>query len=329
MSKELVTVASLMGIFLALRLTLPTAIVSIQDFMRRYFSLGLTYSEIDVATTGVVLRDLLYVFAVTALPLLLVASFVAVLATMAQTRMLFAVEAFAFKGNRLNPLKGFAKMFSIRSLVELVKASLKIVLIVVIAYQVLAPRVYTLPRLMNMPLSSGMQVAADMIWEIGIQVGIVFAFLAAADYLYQWWEYERNLKMTKQEVKDEYKQMEGDPQVKGRIRSMQQQRARRRMMQNVPKADVVIRNPTHYAVAIQYDQTRNNAPVVVAKGADFLALRIIQVAEAHGVHVKEDRPLARALFEAVPLDREIPQDFYQAIAEVLAFVYSQKGKNAL
>ena len=155
----------------------------------------------------------------------------------------------------------------------------------------------------------------------------MFVVLAIFDYVYQWWDYEKNLRMSKQEIKEEYKQSEGDPHVKGQIKERQQQMSRKRMMQSVPEADVVIRNPTHYAVAIQYDADQHSAPVVVAKGADALALRIVQIAEEAGVHVMENKPLARGLYETVDIDREIPEKFYQAVAEVLAFVYSLKKKD--
>ena len=155
-------------------------------------------------------------------------------------------------------------------------------------------------------------------------VGIAFLFLAAFDYLYQWWEYEKNLRMSKQEIKEEYKQTEGDPQIKGKIREKQRQMSSRRMMQNVPKADVIIRNPTHFAVALGYDPQRNKAPVVLAKGADRVALKIVEIGEANDVYIMENRPLARGLYDAAEIDMEIPSEFYQAVAGVLAFVYKLK-----
>ena len=149
---------------------------------------------------------------------------------------------------------------------------------------------------------------------------MAFTALAFFDYLYQWWDYERQLKMSKQEIKEEYKQTEGDPQVKGKIKQIQRQRAQQRMMQQVPGADVVIRNPTHFAVALRYHEQEDNAPVVVAKGVDELALRIVKVAEESGVSVVENVPLARALYASTKLDREIPPDLYGPVAEVLVYV---------
>lgn len=183
-----------------------------------------------------------------------------------------------------------------------------------------------MPRMMDMTFMGVLSKTGDIIMDIVLKVGLIFVAIAVADYVYQWWQYEKNLRMSKQEIKDEYKQTEGDPQIKAHIKSMQQQRARQRMMQAVPEADVVIRNPTHYAVAIKYNPEKNRAPMVVAKGMDSLALRIIEVAEESGVYITENRPLARALYESVELDAEIPDKFYKPIAEVLAFVYSLKKK---
>ena len=164
------------------------------------------------------------------------------------------------------------------------------------------------------------------IYSVVITIAVVFIFLGILDLAYQWWEYEKNLKMTKQEIKEEYKQMEGDPQIKGKIKQKQREMSQARMMQEVPNADVVIRNPTHFAVAIKYDIEENNAPVVVAKGMDIIALKIIEIAEENKVVLTENRPLARALYENVEIGQEIPQEFYHEVAEVLAFVYDLKNK---
>ena len=155
----------------------------------------------------------------------------------------------------------------------------------------------------------------------------MLVFVAAADYVFQWWSFEKKLKMSKQEVKDEYKQLEGDPQIKGKIKRKQQEMAQQRMMQEVPSADVVVRNPTHYAVALKYDRkVAYKAPVVVAKGTDALALRIVAVAQEHNVYITENRPLARGLYEAVDIGQEIPREFYTAVAEVLAMVYEEQHR---
>ncbi len=326
-SREMVTVSCLLAAFLALRLLLPGSLAALQEMMAGYFVLGSSQTSVTEKDAAKFFLDGCFMFGRTALPLLVICGLTAVVITLAQTKMLFSAKSFEFKGERINPLNGFKRMFSLRSVVELVKSLIKITVLLYLIYSVMKKELLTLPKLMDMQPLQAMIRTGEILMSIVLKAGLIFAFLAAADYFYQWWEYEKNLRMTKQEVKDEYKQTEGDPQVKGKIRSMQQQRARRRMMQNVPSADVVIRNPTHYAVAILYDQHKHRAPVVVAKGADALALRIVKVAEENGVYVTEDRPLARALYENVELDREIPENYYQAIAQVLAFVYSLRKKD--
>ncbi len=179
---------------------------------------------------------------------------------------------------------------------------------------------------MQLDLISGLLYVAEAIFAICMKIAMVFVAVAAVDFLFQKYKWEKDMKMTKQEVKEEYKQMEGDPQIKGKRRQKQQQMAMSRMMQDVPSADVVIRNPTHFAVAVRYNETSDRAPVVVAKGADNMAFKIIEKAEENGVSVVENVPLARGLYKAVDVGREIPYDFYRAVAEVLAFVYDLKGK---
>lgn len=258
---------------------------------------------------------------------MLISSLVAIVITLAQTKLLVSFQSMKPKMSRLNPLQGLKKMFSIRGIVELLKALIKITIMGYIIYSVFLEYVPVLPRLMDMSIGQAIGETGDMILSIVQSVAIAAAFVAAFDFLYQWWDYEKNLKMSKQEIKEEYKQTEGDPQIKGKIKERQQQQARKRMMQNVPNADVVIRNPTHFAVAIEYKPEKNNAPVVIAKGMDSLALKIIQVAEKNNITLVENKPLARGLYEAVDIDREIPENFYQAVAEVLAFVYSIKKKD--
>ena len=161
----------------------------------------------------------------------------------------------------------------------------------------------------------------QLVFNLVMKVCMAFAAIAFLDFLYQRWEYEKSLRMTKQEVKDEFKQTEGNPEIKGRIRRIQRQMAMSRMMQKVPQADVIIRNPTHVAVALKYDPDRHGAPVVLAKGLDEAALRIVKVGEENGVYITENKPLARALYAACKLDEEIPAEFYGAVAEILVYLY--------
>ena len=212
-------------------------------------------------------------------------------------------------------------MFSLKRVVELIKNLLKIILLLVLLYDILMDDAIQVARMVDMPPINSAAFMMSMVFSLVMKVCLAFTVVAFFDFLYQRWEYERDLKMTKQEVKDEFKQTEGNPQIKGRIRSLQRQMAMSRMIQKVPQADVIIRNPTHYAIALKYDPNVNGAPMVLAKGQDELALRIIKVGEENGVFITENRPLARALYESCELDREIPAEFYGAVAEILVYIY--------
>ena len=211
-----------------------------------------------------------------------------------------------------------------RSIIELIKATLKITVIVVVLMASYRSVYDQFIELMMRDIRQAVGFILNTIIDIVFKLSLAFSAIAALDYLYQWWEYERNLRMTKQEIKEEYKQLEGDPQIKGRIKERQRGMAQRRMMQKVPTADVVIRNPTHYAIALRYNLKKDRAPIVVAKGQDSLALRIVAVAEQYHIPTTENKPLAHALYEAVEVDCEIPPEFYTALAEILAWVYSLK-----
>lgn len=326
-STDLVTAFSLLITFYALKLLGPFILQTTQAVIRQYFITAGTQKAITDADTRIFLIDAYRVIGLTALPLLLISGLTAIVLTMAQTRMLISAESIKFKFSHLNPISGIKKMFSLRSFVELIKAAAKISILLYIVYQKLLNFLPRFRTFVDMEITEALGVLSDFIMSIVLTAGIVFLLLGVLDYAYQWWEYEKNLRMSKQEIKEEYKHTEGDPLIKGRIRELQRKQAMSRMMQNVPKADVVIRNPTHYAVAIAYNPDHDRAPVVLAKGADLVALRIVSIAEAHKVTTLENKPLARGLFESVELGREIPEQFYQPVAEVLAFVYSLKKKD--
>lgn len=325
-SQEVTIVFSLLTTFFGFKLLAPSILSSIEQSLSEFIGLAGSMKEITVSDVrGFFLQGCL-TFLMTAFPMLLICGMVAIVSTLAQTRGLFAMEALIPKFSRLSPLQGIKRMFSMRGVIELLKAMVKIIILGSIIWKSFQEDFWQFSRLMDMEPFQAMIYTGDMILSIVQSVAIAMAFVAGFDLFYQWWDYEKNLRMSRQELKEEYKQTEGDPQIKGKIRERQQAQARQRMMQKVPTADVVIRNPTHFAVAIKYDPERSNAPVVVAKGADNLALRIVAVAEEHGVFITENKPLARGLYEAVDLDQEIPDRFYQPVAEVLAFVYSLKKK---
>lgn len=229
------------------------------------------------------------------------------------------------KFSRLNPITGFGRLFSKNSLVELIKSIIKIAIIGSVIYNSVVDEVDNIILLMDTDLIQMIQYIGEVIIDMGIKVGIFFIFIAALDYAHKKYEHEESLKMTKEEVKDEYKMVEGNPEVKMKIKRKMLQASMRRMMQEIPKADVVITNPTHYAVAIRYDSNISSAPIVIAKGMDYLALRIRSIAGENKVEIVENKPLARALYQTVDIGDEIPPELYQAVAEVLAFVYSLKN----
>lgn len=326
-SREAVTVVTLLSVFYGARFLSPYFMATFQNSIITFIDYTSTIDTITPSDTIIIYFEVVKAFLLTAFPLLLICSIASIVVTGFQTRMLFSMEAVKPKFSKLNPLNGIKRMFSMRSFVELLKSLIKILILGYIIYKTLEKELILTPKLMDLGFAQAMAYTGNVILSVVETVAIVMAFVAAADYLYQWFDYEQQLKMSKDEIKEEYKQTEGDPQIKGKIRERQQQQARRRMMQSVPSADVVIRNPTHFAVAIKYDPEKNIAPIVLAKGADSLAMRIIAVAEENDIVITENRPLARGLYEAVDLNEAIPERFYQPVAEVLAFVYSLKKKD--
>ncbi|MBU9739379.1 flagellar biosynthesis protein FlhB [Diplocloster agilis] len=329
LSQDMVTVFSLLALFNGLKLLAPTIYRELKYCIELFFNYAGTLYPVSASNVNDKLAKAMLIFFQAALPLLLLSVAVAVIVTFLQTRLMVSMDALKFKMSRINPLKGFKRLFSIRSVVELLKALIKISVLGVVIYIYLKDRIVQFMRLMDGSVIGAFSFIGDTVVSLANTVGVAFLFLAAFDYLYQWWEYEKNLRMSKQEIKEEYKQTEGDPQVKGKIREKQRQMASRRMMQKVPEADVIIRNPTHFAVALSYRPEQNRAPVLLAKGADRVAFKIIEIGEANGICILENRPLARGLYENVELDMEIPEEFYQAVAEVMALVYRMrdKGKN--
>lgn len=324
-SKEVVTAASVLGIFAAVRLLAGFFMKSILAYTQNVCEESATY-EVTADTVMPLIVDMMTLFVIVVGPVCAVAMLLGILPTVAQTRGLFTMKALKPKFSRLNPLSGIKKMFSMQAIVGILKGLVEVIVVGVMIYNEISGRMPKILALMDAGIMQGIAYAALSIFDLVMLICIMLVFVAAADFLFQWWQFEKNLKMSKQEVKEEYKQMEGDPQVKSKIKQRQQQMAQRRMMQDVPSADVVIRNPTHYAVALRYDQDKNRAPQVVAKGKDYLALRIVDIAENHDVMCIENPPLARALYAQVDLGREIPYELYDAVAEVLTVVYKAKNK---
>lgn len=249
-----------------------------------------------------------------------------VVGTMVQTGFYFNSRNIKLDPSKLLPIHGFKRLFSMNSVVELIKSFLKLVVLGYVTYRVLRPDLDRLKVLVDTPMLLGLEFLHDETIHLIVVLMVVITVIAVADWLWVRYSYFKGLRMTKQEVKDEHKQMEGDPIVKSRLRQIRLEKARRRMMANVPGADVVITNPTHFAVALKYDNARMAAPVVIAKGADKIAARIREVAEENEVPLVSNPPLARALYDTVEIDEPIQPDQYRAVAEVISYVYKVKKK---
>ncbi len=240
----------------------------------------------------------------------------------------FIVSAESLKPSldKISPMAGVKRMFSMKSLAEFAKGILKLAIVGSVAAAVVMPELSAIETISGIGAADLVHRITDLASSLLIAVLSVMTVIAAADLIYQRWEHQKKLRMSRQDMKDEYKQTEGDPIIKQRLRQIRADRARRRMIAEVPKADVIITNPTHFAVALKYDQSSMGAPTVIAKGADRAALRIREVAKENGVPIMENPPLARALYASVGLDEEVPEEHYRAVAEVITYVWKLKGR---
>jgi flagellar biosynthetic protein FlhB len=261
-------------------------------------------------------------------PVMIAVVVIAILSNLMQVGFILSWEPLIPKFSKLNPIKGLGKLFSKQSLMELFKSCAKLAIVGVIAYWTVRGEMERFLTLGGLEVSGIALYILKVVLKIFLRVCVVMIFLSALDFAFQKWQFEEQLKMTKQEVKEEFKRSEGDPLIKSRIRRVQQEVARRRMMQEVPKADVVVTNPLHLALAVRYDSAAMNAPHVVAKGAEAIAERIKALAREHNIPIVENKELAQNLYKIVEIGDEIPSDFYQTVAEVLAYVYRIKGKAA-
>ncbi len=277
---------------------------------------GLTMQAISTLINNAILEMFLIVW-----PFFLFGFVIAFLVTLYQVGWKVSTKTMQPKLSKFNPINGFKRILSKDSLFELLKSIVKVGIIIYIVYTNLAEEANDLFVLYEITLEQALALVGEIILDVGLEISLVFVAVGLADFLYQKWKFSEEMKMTKQEVKDEYKNTEGDPQIKGRIRQKMREASQRRMMQDVPKADVVITNPTHFAVALKYDAEVSRAPIVVAKGEDFLAQKIKEIAKENKVPVIENKPLARMLYHNVDIGTEIPPELYQAVAEVLAMVY--------
>ena len=281
--------------------------------------------SVDVETVMRIFIGIVLVLAKTAFPIMVVIMIIGLIVNVFQVGLNFTTEPLQIKFGNLNPINGFGRIFSKRALVELFKSLLKIIIIGFFIYRYLMAQIIQVPQYIYLDLYTSMTKIASVIFSLTFQMCGVFLVMAIFDLAYHKWQNTQDLKMSKDDVKEEMKQSEGDPQIKGKIKQKQRQMAMQRMMKEVPKADVIITNPTHFAVALQYSQGMI-APQVIAKGQDLVAQRIKDLAREYGISIVENRPLARALYASVEIGGAVPQELYKSVAEVLAYVYRLKRK---
>jgi flagellar biosynthetic protein FlhB len=296
--------------------TFKTYVTSVQNM-----NVDLTMGNIDgVLSFGI------YKWLWLVLPIFVLGTVVSIAGTVVQVGFMWSPQAFTFNPNTLNPIAGLGRLFSIRSMQEMLKALVKIGILLYLCYSIIKGELPTILSLVQRDVRFTFGYVGEIAFRLILKLGIVFLFLAGLDYLFQRWQFMRNMMMTKQEVTEESKEREGNPLIKSRIRSLQREFARRRMLEDAKKADVVVTNPTSFAVALKYAVKEMPAPQVVAKGAGFVADKIKTVARLHGVPIVENKPVARGLFYGVKLGGYIPEKFYLVVAELLAQVFKQKKR---
>lgn len=330
-SREIGNGFALLGLFLLLKFWAGSLGERMLSIFPAYYdkmaeTIRLYNGQIAEGTISSLLLQMLLNTLIMIFPVLIVGVAITLVTEIAQVKWKPTAKPLQPKFSKLNPVKGFQKIFSSQSLMELIKSIAKIGLITYIAYTTLKDQVGMIFRLYDMPLKQAIVLLGDVVSNLGLKISAFYLVISFVDFGYQKWKFSEDMKMTKQEVKDEYKNAEGDPQVKGKIRQKMREVSQRRMMQALPEADVVITNPTHYAVAVKYDAEKYDAPIVLAKGEDYLAQKIKEKARECHIEIVENKPLARMLYANVEVGELIPPELYQAVAEVLAMVYKMQGR---
>ena len=327
-STEVVTAATLLAFFFMLKIfvgfignrfmtSFRQTIGFISDYTSEPFTLNTARTIISGSFWNII---------VAAFPIMIVGFVVTIVAIVFQVKWKVTAEPLKPKFDKFNPVTGMKRLFSKDKIMDLFKSIAKVVILAYVVYSYLKNQWPLIYKMYSYTLPQAIAVIGDTVINVGIRISALFAVIALFDLFYQKWKYHQDMMMSKQEVKDEYKNSEGDPKVKSQQKQRMQQASQRRMMQDLPNADVVITNPTHLAVAIKYDKDTNEAPVVVAKGADYLAQKIKDRARENAIEIVENKPLARMLYHNVEIGAEIPPELYQMVAEVLAYVYSLTGR---
>ena len=330
-SKDLVTAVTLVVLFVVLKVTIGSIGMGFMETFQNVYGKIYTYAnpgsyEMTYDATKALLLDAFKTGALAVLPIFAVAMVVAFVGDLVQVKWKVTGKPLQPKFSKINPLQGFKRIFSLQSLMNLGKSLALVLIIVFVVFQTIRNQLGLLFSLYDVSLMDALSIIGSLVINLGIEISMIYLIVGAVDYIYQKIKFRNDMKMTKQEVKDEYKNSEGDPQIKSQQKQRMRQASMRRMMQDLPTADVVITNPTHFAVALRYESGKNAAPVVVAKGEDYLAQKIKEKAKECDIEIVENKPLARALYANVDVGQEIPEELYQAVAEVLAYVYNLKNE---
>lgn len=325
-SQDVTSAIVLLAIFLYLTFVAGSMKEEMMSFFREIIVHNMTVKTITISSIMEMYWDILKELAMIVVPIFIVAVVAAIAANFMQFGLLFTTETLKFDLKKIDPIKGLKRIVSLKAIVELLKSILKISFIGTTTFLILYINIEEVLSLAHKTPGAALITVSKLVAYMGIAASIALMVIAILDYMYQKYDYEKNLRMSKQDIKDEYKNVEGDPLIKSKIKQRQREMSMRRMMQEVPQADVVITNPTHYAIALKYDEDAMDAPKVVAKGTDFVAQKIKLIAKENKVVMVENRPLARAMYDQVKINDRIPEEFFKAVAEVLAYVYRIKRK---
>lgn len=326
-SKEIVNAVSLLAAFVFLKMMIGTIGENLIGVYHMIYERISTYAtDINIKSAGIILSAVFKELMMILLPFLAVGFVISFLMDAVQVKWKVTAKPMQPKFGKLSPIKGVKRIFSMQSLINLLKSVGIIVICVAVVFNSIEEFADMVLNLYDLSFVNAITSIGEFIFDIAIRISAIYLVIGVVDLFFQRWKFKEDMKMTKQEVKDEYKNQEGDPKVKSQQRARMRQASQRRMMQQLPKADVVITNPTHFAVALMYDTKLASAPLVVAKGEDYLAQKIKEKAKEHKIEIVENKPLARALYQSVDVGQEVPEELYQAVAEVLAYVYNLKNK---
>lgn len=331
-SKDIVSAVALLTSFVVLKVTIGNIGTGLMEiYTLAYNRIALFANpgsdEINYNSVVYIAKDMAIEGFKLVIPIFALMFIIAFVGDLVQVKWKITAKPLQPKASKINPLKGFKRIFSMQSLVNFAKSLALVTIISFMVFQTIKTKRGVLFNLYEILLPEALGVIGNLVFSIAIKICAVYLIVGVADFTYQKIKFKNDMMMTKQEVKDEFKDAEGDPKIKGQIKQRMRQASMRRMMQDLPNADVVITNPTHFAVALKYESGKNEAPVVLAKGEDYLAQKIKEKARENNIEIVENKPLARALYANVDVGQEIPEELYQAVAEVLAYVYGLKNKN--